>query len=240
VDHAFTENHRAFVRLHYDWWEEDKNRHFNNDVNGIVLNRINRDLAIDDVLVIQPTLVCNFDTASPSDAAARANYALNALASHIKPHARPPFAEAMAFISTVRLTPPALKFIADGRLDAKRRPRPIGISQKPLMARRCGRSKGVVIRQAGPALGFGNAIFNGDLHDIPLPKDQRDVDRWFNTAAGFNRDSLSSCRLTCGPSRSDFPEFVPTVARPGISRQSKISGSRKQPACSSAPRSTTQ
>jgi hypothetical protein len=54
---------------------------------------------------------------------------------------------------------------------------------------------GVVIRQAGPALGFGNAIFNGDLHDIPLPKDQRDVDRWFNTAAGFNRDSAQQLSL---------------------------------------------
>jgi hypothetical protein len=48
---------------------------------------------------------------------------------------------------------------------------------------------GLVLRQAGPALGFGNAIFNGDLHDIPLSKDQRNVDRWFNTDAGFNRDS---------------------------------------------------
>jgi hypothetical protein len=48
---------------------------------------------------------------------------------------------------------------------------------------------GLVVRQAGPALGFGNAIFNGDLHDIPLSKDQRNVDRWFNIDAGFNRDS---------------------------------------------------
>jgi len=60
VDHAFTENHRAFVRLHYDWWEEDKNRHFNNNVNGIILNRTNRGLALDDVYVINPTLVFNF------------------------------------------------------------------------------------------------------------------------------------------------------------------------------------
>jgi hypothetical protein len=46
---------------------------------------------------------------------------------------------------------------------------------------------GVVIRQAGGALGFGNSIFTGNLADIPLPKSQRDVDRWFNTEAGFNR-----------------------------------------------------
>jgi hypothetical protein len=47
----------------------------------------------------------------------------------------------------------------------------------------------VVIRQAGAALGFGNAIFTGNLDDIPLAKSQRDVDRWFNTDAGFNRNS---------------------------------------------------
>jgi hypothetical protein len=48
---------------------------------------------------------------------------------------------------------------------------------------------GLVVRQAGPALGFGNSIFNGDLHNIPLSKNQRNVDRWFNTDSGFNRDS---------------------------------------------------
>jgi len=46
-----------------------------------------------------------------------------------------------------------------------------------------------VIRQAGSPLGFGNAIFNGDLHDIPLSKDQRSVDHWFNVNAGFERNS---------------------------------------------------
>lgn len=29
----------------------------------------------------------------------------------------------------------------------------------------------------------------GKLSDIPLAKSERDVDRWFNTAAGFNRDT---------------------------------------------------
>jgi hypothetical protein len=52
VDHAFTNNNRAFVRAHYDFWEEDKNRHFDNDVNGLILNRINRGVAIDDVHVM--------------------------------------------------------------------------------------------------------------------------------------------------------------------------------------------
>ena len=59
VDHAFNDSHRMFVRLHYDWWAEDKDRHFSNSVNGIVLNRINRGLTVDDVFTVTPTLVLN-------------------------------------------------------------------------------------------------------------------------------------------------------------------------------------
>ena len=47
----------------------------------------------------------------------------------------------------------------------------------------------VISRQSGAPLGFGNSIFIGNIKDIPLPKSQRDVDRWFNTEAGFNRNS---------------------------------------------------
>ncbi len=43
--------------------------------------------------------------------------------------------------------------------------------------------------QTGQALGFGNAIFTGNLHDIELPVSQRRAERWFNTEAGFNRNS---------------------------------------------------
>ena len=43
--------------------------------------------------------------------------------------------------------------------------------------------------QSGPALGFGNSIFNGNLHDIVLPNSERTVQRWFNTEAGFDKDS---------------------------------------------------
>ena len=42
IDHAFNEKNRMFVRFHRDFWEEDKNHHFGDDVNGIILNRINR------------------------------------------------------------------------------------------------------------------------------------------------------------------------------------------------------
>jgi hypothetical protein len=59
VDHAFSENHRVFGRIHYDWWEEDKNDHFLNRNNALILNRINRGLAFDDVYVINPNNVLN-------------------------------------------------------------------------------------------------------------------------------------------------------------------------------------
>jgi hypothetical protein len=43
--------------------------------------------------------------------------------------------------------------------------------------------------QSGQALAFGNVIFRGDLHDVPIPKSQRDIKRWFNVDAGFERDN---------------------------------------------------
>ncbi len=59
VDHAFNEKNRMFVRFHRDYWEEDKNRSFGNDVNGIILNRINRGISLDDVLMLSSTMVLN-------------------------------------------------------------------------------------------------------------------------------------------------------------------------------------
>ncbi len=59
VDHAFSENHRLFARVHYDFWEEDKNDHFDNRINGIILNRVNRGLALDDVYVLTPQMLMN-------------------------------------------------------------------------------------------------------------------------------------------------------------------------------------
>jgi hypothetical protein len=52
--------------------------------------------------------------------------------------------------------------------------------------------QGMFEGQSGQALGFGNAIFNGDLHNIPLPVGDRSVNQWFNTDAGFERDSTKS------------------------------------------------
>lgn len=45
--------------------------------------------------------------------------------------------------------------------------------------------------QSGQALGFGNAIFNGEPARIPIPAGQRTVGRWFNTEAGFERRSAA-------------------------------------------------
>jgi len=59
LDHAVSENHRLFLRLHYDFWKEDKNHDFLNDINGIHQNRPNRGAALDDVIVLNPTTVLN-------------------------------------------------------------------------------------------------------------------------------------------------------------------------------------
>lgn len=48
--------------------------------------------------------------------------------------------------------------------------------------------QGIYTFQSGAPLGFGNAIFNGNLKNVPLPKSERTVNRWFNTDAGFERN----------------------------------------------------
>ncbi len=47
----------------------------------------------------------------------------------------------------------------------------------------------LVTRQSGAPMGFGNAIFTGNFKDIVLSKSERNVDRWFNVDAGFERTS---------------------------------------------------
>ena len=61
IDHAFSERHRVFLRMHRDYWQEDKNRFFGPDnITGIILNRVNRGAAFDDVYVFRPNLLLNF------------------------------------------------------------------------------------------------------------------------------------------------------------------------------------
>lgn len=59
VDHAFSDNHRAFLRLHYDHWVEDKNDFYGDRRNGIILRRTNRGLALNDTYIFHPTMVLN-------------------------------------------------------------------------------------------------------------------------------------------------------------------------------------
>lgn len=49
--------------------------------------------------------------------------------------------------------------------------------------------------QSGFPIGFGDAIFTGNLADIPLSGSQRTAERWFNTDAGFERDSRKARQL---------------------------------------------
>ena len=66
--------------------------------------------------------------------------------------------------------------------------------------------------QSGPALGFGNAIFTGSLHNIPIPVSQRRAERWFNTDAGFERDS----RRQLASNIQTFPSLFSGVRADGI------------------------
>lgn len=62
VDHNFTERNRVFLRLDYDFWEEHKNAagtFYAPPVNGLILNRINRGLALDEVYTLSASTVLN-------------------------------------------------------------------------------------------------------------------------------------------------------------------------------------
>ena len=60
IDHVISDKDRIFIRGHRDYWQEDKNRSFGNDVNGILLNRINRGIALDEVHVFNANFFLNF------------------------------------------------------------------------------------------------------------------------------------------------------------------------------------
>jgi len=62
VDHNFSDRNRVFLRLDYDYWEEHKNvagTFYTPPINGVILNRINRGLALDEVYTLSPTTVLN-------------------------------------------------------------------------------------------------------------------------------------------------------------------------------------
>ena len=57
-------------------------------------------------------------------------------------------------------------------------------------------TQGIYNYQSGPALGFGsNVIFRGNLGDVPLDPSQRNVSRWINVDAGFERVAARALSL---------------------------------------------
>lgn len=66
--------------------------------------------------------------------------------------------------------------------------------------------------QSGQPLDWGNVLFRGNIKDIPLSKDQRTVDRWFNTDAGFE---TSAARQLASNLRT-FPLRLAGVRGPGF------------------------
>jgi hypothetical protein len=54
---------------------------------------------------------------------------------------------------------------------------------------------------SGFPIGFGNALFIGNVNDIALPRGERTVDRWFNTDAGFVKSSAQQLQFN----RRTFP-----------------------------------
>src|SRR5262249_32906509 len=56
-DHNFSEANRLFVRADYDHQLEDQSNFYGNLATGLLLTRINRGLAIDDVIVLSSASV---------------------------------------------------------------------------------------------------------------------------------------------------------------------------------------
>lgn len=61
LDHAFSQNHRAFLRLNGDLWRSEEGYYFGRDnkATGTIQSRKNRGLAVDDVYVISPSFLLN-------------------------------------------------------------------------------------------------------------------------------------------------------------------------------------
>lgn len=59
LDHNISQNNRLFLRVDFDHWDEDKQDFYSNVSSGVHLNRINRGLSLDEVLVLSPTSVLN-------------------------------------------------------------------------------------------------------------------------------------------------------------------------------------
>jgi hypothetical protein len=73
-------------------------------------------------------------------------------------------------------------------------------------------AEGIFVAQTGAPLTWGNIIFNGSLHDILLPADQRSVAQWFNVNAGFVRNSAQQLSNNL----RTFPLRLSGIRGPGI------------------------
>jgi len=74
---------------------------------------------------------------------------------------------------------------------------------------------GVIAKQSGPPLRFGDVILRGSVKDIPLPSDQRSVDLWFNTSL-FELDSKK--QLDPNFQIRTFPHFLSGARGDGQSK----------------------
>jgi hypothetical protein len=72
--------------------------------------------------------------------------------------------------------------------------------------------QGIYTYQTGFPITWGNLLFTGTLEDIALPAGERTIDRWFNTAAGFN--TVSSQQLVANV--RTFPLRIDSVRTDGI------------------------
>ena len=71
---------------------------------------------------------------------------------------------------------------------------------------------GLYVYQIGAPLAFDNLGFYGDIKDIPLPGGERNPSRWFNTLAGFERDSTRALAYNV----RTFPLRLSGVRGPGM------------------------
>lgn len=60
LDHAFSQDHRVFLRMDADLWASLENQMFGNNARGYNQDRKNRGLALDDVYVMSPSFLVNF------------------------------------------------------------------------------------------------------------------------------------------------------------------------------------
>jgi Carboxypeptidase regulatory-like domain/TonB-dependent Receptor Plug Domain len=67
--------------------------------------------------------------------------------------------------------------------------------------------------QSGTPLGFGDAVFNGNVHSITLPNSEKSINEWFNVNAGFDRSAADAL----ADNIQTFPLRLPGVRTAGQS-----------------------